>query len=80
MAGKFRFSFGPWNIHTGADPFGPAVRGCVPFSRKLALYRKLGFGAVQFHDDDAVPEMNRLSRAKFGAGLAPSGARWTPTA
>ncbi len=22
MAGKFKFSFGPWNIHEGADPFG----------------------------------------------------------
>ena len=22
----YRFSFGPWNIHEGADPFGPAVR------------------------------------------------------
>ena len=23
MAGKFKFTFGPWNIHEGADPFGP---------------------------------------------------------
>lgn len=61
MAGEFRFSFGPWNIHEGADPFGPAVRESIPFSRKLAEYRKLGFGAVQFHDDDAVPDMNDLA-------------------
>ncbi|MFH1825419.1 MAG: hypothetical protein ABH873_09410 [Candidatus Firestonebacteria bacterium] len=20
---EYRFSFGPWNIHAGADPFGP---------------------------------------------------------
>jgi len=35
MAGKakFRFSFGPWNIHEGADVFGPAAR--KPDSRKL---------------------------------------------
>ena len=26
MQGSFRFSFGPWNIHEGADPFGPPVR------------------------------------------------------
>jgi xylose isomerase len=58
MAGTFRFSFGPWNLHEGADPFGPAVRGSIPFNRKLALYRKLGFGAVQFHDDDAVPGLD----------------------
>ncbi|MEI6210369.1 MAG: TIM barrel protein [bacterium] len=64
MAGVFRFSFGPWNIHEGADPFGPQVRDSIPFNRKLALYRKLGFGAVQFHDDDAVPALNRLSPEK----------------
>src|SRR4051794_30290477 len=22
---RYRFSFGPWNISTGADPFGPPV-------------------------------------------------------
>ena len=61
MSGQFRFSFGPWNIHEGADPFGPAVRGSIPFNKKLSLYKDLGFGAVQFHDDDAVPDMNDLS-------------------
>ena len=61
MPGVFRFSFGPWNIHEGADPFGPAVRESVSFNRKLALYRKLGFGAVQFHDDDAVPGLKDLA-------------------
>lgn len=61
MAGKFKFSFGPWNIHEGADPFGPAVRKSIAFDKKLAMYKKLGFDAVQFHDDDAVPAMNKLS-------------------
>jgi xylose isomerase len=61
MAGKFKFTFGPWNIHEGADPFGPTVRKSVEFSNKLALYKKLGFDGVQFHDDDAVPEMNNLT-------------------
>jgi xylose isomerase len=61
MSGVFRFSFGPWNIHEGADPFGPTVRDSIPFNKKLALYKKLGFGAVQFHDDDAVPELNKLT-------------------
>ena len=73
MAGKFRFSFGPWNIHEGADPFGPAVRRPLKFGRKLAMYRKLGFGAVQFHDDDAVPNMNDLTPrqiARKAAGVA----------
>jgi xylose isomerase len=61
MTGKFRFTFGPWNIHEGADPFGPAVRRSLTFSEKLTLYKKLGFDGVQFHDDDAVPDMNDLT-------------------
>jgi xylose isomerase len=65
MKGQFRFSFGPWNIHEGADPFGPTVRKSVAFDRKLALYRKLGFGAVQFHDDDAVPGLNKMNPARI---------------
>ena len=61
MAGKFKFTFGPWNIHEGADPFGPEVRKSISFPKKLELYKKLGFDGVQFHDDDAVPGMNELS-------------------
>jgi len=57
----YKFSFGPWNIHEGADPFGPAVREAIPFNTKLEEYKKLGFDGVQFHDDDAVPNMNDLS-------------------
>jgi len=61
MPGKFQFTFGPWNIHEGADPFGPPVRNSITFAEKLDMYKKLGFDGVQFHDDDAVPEMNELS-------------------
>jgi xylose isomerase len=61
MGGTFRFSFGPWNIHEGADPFGPEVRRTIAFGEKLKMYKKLGFDAVQFHDDDAVPNMKDLS-------------------
>ena len=57
----YRFSFGPWNIHEGADPFGPPVRPTISFDEKLAVYKELGFDAVQFHDDDAVPELDQLS-------------------
>lgn len=60
MTGEFRFSFGPWNIHEGADSFGPPVRKPMAFGRKLGLYRQLGFEGVQFHDDDAVPELDGL--------------------
>ena len=52
---QYRFSFGPWNISTGADPFGPPVRKEMEFARKLKAYKELGFDAVQFHDDDIVP-------------------------
>ena len=52
---KYRFSFGPWNISTGADPFGPPARKEIEFGRKIKAYKELGFDAVQFHDDDIVP-------------------------
>jgi xylose isomerase len=65
MAGKFRFSFGPWNIHEGADPFGPPVRDTIPFSKKIDMYKGLGYDGVQFHDDDAVPDLNNLSAAQI---------------
>jgi xylose isomerase len=61
MPQDYRFSFGPWNIHEGADPFGPTVRPTVVFAKKLKQYKQLGFDAVQFHDDDAVPDLEKLS-------------------
>src|SRR5438309_7472346 len=50
----YRFTFGPWNISTGADPFGPPARKEVAFAAKVREYKKLGFDGVQFHDDDVV--------------------------
>ncbi|MDA0990409.1 MAG: TIM barrel protein [Verrucomicrobia bacterium] len=70
MAGRFRFSFGPWNISEGSDPFGPAVRRSISFNKKLALYRDLGFGAVQLHDDDAVPDIDKLAPAQIAKQAA----------
>lgn len=61
----YRFSFGPWNIHEGADPFGPPVRPSRSFADKLTVYKELGFDAVQFHDDDAVPELDQLAPAQI---------------
>ncbi len=61
MPAHYRFSFGPWNIHEGADPFGPPIRPSVGLRDKLAAYRQLGFEGVQFHDDDAVPQLESLS-------------------
>jgi xylose isomerase len=51
---KYRFTFGPWNISMGADPFGPTVRKELAFAAKIREYKKLGFDGVQFHDDDVV--------------------------
>ena len=65
MQGTFRFSFGPWNIHEGADPFGPEVRKSIEFNTKLAAYKKLGFDGIQLHDDDAVPGMDNMTPAQI---------------
>lgn len=52
----FKFSAGPWNMHPGADPFGPPVRAERDLVEKFKILRELGFDYVQFHDDDAVPD------------------------
>ena len=52
---QFRFSVGPWNLHPGADPFGPPVREEFSWEKKLDIFKSLGFDAVQFHDDDVCP-------------------------
>lgn len=62
---NYRFSFGPWNISEGADPFGPETRKPIAFGKKLPLYKKLGFDGVQFHDDDAVPGMDAMTPAQI---------------
>jgi xylose isomerase len=62
---QYRFSFGPWNISEGADPFGPETRKPISFAKKLPLYKKLGFDGVQFHDDDAVPGMDAMTPAQI---------------
>ena len=55
---KFKFSVGPWNVHSGADSYGPAVRDEIPFEEKIRKFKEMGFDAIQFHDDDAVPNIN----------------------
>jgi xylose isomerase len=61
--GEYRFSFGPWNISEGEDPFGPAVRKPVTQTKKIKMAKKLGFHGIQFHDDDVVPELDGKSHA-----------------
>lgn len=55
---KFKFSVGPWNVHSGADSYGPAVRDEIAFEEKIRMFKEMGFDAIQFHDDDAVPNIN----------------------
>jgi xylose isomerase len=39
----------------------------MDFVRKLQVYKDLSFDAVQFHDDDAVPDLDQLSPAEIQA-------------
>jgi xylose isomerase len=66
MTQKYRFTFGPWNISTGADPFGPPVRPDLSFAVKLREYKKLGFDGVQLHDDDVCPADWNVEQTRRG--------------
>ncbi|MDD3840119.1 MAG: sugar phosphate isomerase/epimerase [Clostridia bacterium] len=58
---RFKFSAGPWNVDEGADIFGPEVRETISLEDKIKKFKEIGLDAVQFHDDDAVPEINNLT-------------------
>lgn len=62
---KFKFSVGPWNVHTGTDSYGPETRQPIDLETKFAKFAELGFSAVQFHDDDAVPNMNNMTEEEI---------------
>lgn len=62
---RFKYSVGPWNVHAGADAYGPATRAEIPFEEKIKRFKEIGFDAIQFHDDDAVPNMNNLTEAEI---------------
>ena len=64
---SFKFSFGPWNLSEGADPYGPPTRPIQTFDWKLEQLRKLGYDAMMFHDDDAVPDIDNKSAAQLTA-------------
>ena len=61
----FKFSVGPWNVHEGADSYGPAVRKTIGIQEKFKRFAELGISAVQFHDDDVVPDMNALTKEEI---------------
>jgi len=62
---QYQFCFGPWNISEGQDPYGPTTRPAQSFDWKLDQLKKLGFDAMMFHDDDAVPEIDGKSAAQL---------------
>ena len=64
---RFKFTAGPWNVHEGADAFGPEVRPTIDIEEKFRKFAEIGLSAVQFHDDDAVPDMNNLNEAEIKA-------------
>lgn len=64
MTHDYRFSVGPWNISEGRDPYGPEVRPVKDLQWKLPLFKKGGFDAVMFHDDDIVPEIDSKNSAQ----------------
>jgi len=61
---QYKFCFGPWNVSEGSDPYGPTTRPAQTFDWKLAQLQKLGFDAMMFHDDDAVPDIDSKSDAQ----------------
>ena len=62
---RFRFTAGPWNVNEGADAFGPDVRPPIPLEEKVKKFAEIGLSGVQFHDDDAVPDMNNMTEIQI---------------
>ncbi|MFM7817581.1 MAG: TIM barrel protein, partial [Verrucomicrobiota bacterium] len=61
----YRFCAGPWNFSEGQDPYGPPTRSPQSFDWKLSALKELGFEAMMFHDDDAVPDIDSKSSAQI---------------
>ncbi|MEA4965162.1 MAG: TIM barrel protein [Oscillospiraceae bacterium] len=62
---RFKFTCGPWNVNEGVEAFGPAVRPEIPIEEKFKKFKEIGLSGVQFHDDDAVPDMNSMTEAQI---------------
>ena len=62
---RFKFSVGPWNVADGTDVYGPSTRQKISFEEKIKKFAELGFSAVQFHDDDVVPDISSKSEAQI---------------
>jgi len=64
---SYKFSFGPWNLSEGQDPYGPPTRPVQSFDWKLDQLKQLGCEAMMFHDDDAVPDIDGKSAFELKA-------------
>lgn len=64
MKHPYKFCFGPWNISEGQDPYGPPTRPAQSFDWKLKQLKKIGYDAMMFHDDDAVPDIDEKTDAE----------------
>lgn len=62
---RFKFSVGPWNVANGIDVYGPATREEIPMEEKIKKFAEMGFDAIQFHDDDAVPDISSKSEEEI---------------
>lgn len=62
---RFRFSVGPWNVTDGADVYGPPTRQSLGLEKKIARFAAMGFSAIQFHDDDVVPDISNKSEKEI---------------
>ena len=62
---SYKFCFGPWNISEGQDPYGPTTRPPQSFDWKLEKLKEMGFDAMMFHDDDAVPDIDNKSEQQI---------------
>jgi xylose isomerase len=70
----FKFSAGPWNVHEGAGAFGPGHRPSIGLEAKVERFKEIGLSGLQFHDDDAVPDMNGLGEDAIKERAAEVGA------
>ena len=68
----FRFTAGPWNVHEGNETFGPGHRKSVPLEEKMKKYAEIGLAGMQFHDDDAVPDMNNMTEKQTNTACSQS--------
>lgn len=62
---RFKYSVGPWNVADGTDVYGPSTRKQISLEDKIQKFAELGFSAVQFHDDDVVPDISSKSNEQI---------------